>query len=435
MNSILNRRRFLRTSTAVIALPMLESLGFRRFASAATTASAAPVIPKRMIFLGFGWGVTQQSWYPTLDDKGPNYTLPPGLAPLARHKSNFTLVQRLVNKHVSGGHSGSTFWLTGANEFGEPGQSFHNTISADQVAAAQLGKETRFDSFVLDCGAAAQPSGHGQGLSLSWDARGKPMAGAKTPVEAFHRLFSNDTTPLEQQKAMLRQRRSVLDNAMENARDLQRRLGKADNAKLDEYFQSIRDIETRLSRDEKWLGVPRPQPQLSEPDADLSGYQEIELMYDIMIAALQTDSTRVLTYRQPVTTLLASLDVRIDAHTMSHYPGKGPEYLEASEKRDRAQSELFAGLLDRLKATQEPDGSTLFDHTTVVYGSNIRTGHILDNCPTVIAGRGAGVRLGHNLVVGKDTPLCNVWLTLLRGSGVAVQRHGDSSGVIPQLLA
>ncbi len=435
MNPTLNRRHFLRSSSALIALPFLESLGFQRFVTAAAPGPLAAARPKRMIFLGFGWGVTQQSWYPSLDDKGSGYTLPSGLEPLARHKSDFTIVQGLVNKQVSGGHYGSTFWLTGANEFGEPGQSFYNTISVDQVAAAQLGKETRFDSFILDCGAVAQPSGHGQGLSLSWDARGKPISGPKTPVEAFHRLFSRDAIPLEQQKAMLRQRRSVLDNAMENARELQRRLGRADNTKLDEYFQSIRDIETRIGRDEKWLGVPRPVPGMTKPAADLSGYQEIELMYDIMVAALRTDSSRVLTYRQPVTTLLTSLDVRIDAHTMSHYPGKGPEYLEASEKRDRAQSALLAGLLDKLKTTREPDGSTLFDHTTVVYGSNIRTGHNLDNCPTVIAGRGAGVRLGQNLVVGKDTPLCNAWLTLLRGSGVSVERHGDSSGVIPHLLA
>lgn len=434
MNAPLNRRHFLRTSTALIALPMLESFGFRRFASAAP-ASTLAARPKRMIFLGFGWGVTQQSWYPSMLEKGPDYILPSGLAPLGRHKSDFTIVQGLVNKHVSGGHSGSTFWLTGANEFGEPGQSFHNSISADQVAAGALGKETRFDSFIMDCGAATQPSGHGQGLSLSWDSRGKPMSGPRTPVEAFHRLFSRDTTPLDQQQAMFRQRRSVLDNALESARELQRQLGKTDNAKLDEYFQGIRDLETRLSRDEQWLGVPQPTPDLAEPKSSLAGYEEIELMYDIMIAALRTDSTRVLSYRQPVTTLLASLDVRIDAHTMSHYPGKGPEYLEASEKRDRAQSELLAGLLDKLKATREPDGSTLFDHTTVVYGSNIRTGHNLDNCPTILAGRGAGIRLGHNLVVPKETPLCNAWLTLLRGSGVPVERHGDSSGVIPQLLA
>ncbi|MEK0444687.1 MAG: hypothetical protein RLZZ399_8 [Verrucomicrobiota bacterium] len=434
MKASLNRRHFLQTSTALIALPFLESLGFRRFASAASGA-AAIARPKRMIFLGFGWGVTHESWYPSLEQKGPDYELPAGLAPLARHKSDFTVVQGLVNKYVSSGHAGSTFWLTGANEFGEPGQSFHNSISADQVAAGFLGKDTRFDSLVLDCGAAAQPSGHGQGLSLSWDSRGKPMSGQKTPVEAFHRLFAKDTTPLEQQKAMLQQRRSVLDNALENARELQRSLCKTDNAKLDEYFQSIRDIETRLSRDEKWLGVPQPTPPIAEPKADLAGYQEIKLMYDIMIAALQTDSTRVLTYRQPVTTLLTSLDVRIDAHTMSHYPGKGPEYLEASEKRDFAQSQLLAGLLDQLKETREPDGSSLFDHTTVVYGSNIRTGHSLENCPTILAGRGSGIRLGHNLVVSKDTPLCNAWLTLLQGSGVSVERHGDSTGVIPALIA
>lgn len=433
MNQSLNRRHFLRTSTAVIALPFFESLGFRRFASAASTQPGAR--PKRVVFLGFGWGVTQESWYPSLEQKGTDYTLPSGLEPLARHKADFTIVQGLLNKYTGNGHYGSTFWLTGANEFGEPGQSFHNSISVDQVAAEHLGKETRFDSLVLDCGAAAGPSGHGQGLSLSWDARGKPMSGPKTPLEAFHRLFARETLPLEQQKAMLAQRRSVLDNARESARELQRGLSKTDNAKLDEYFQGIRDIESRLGRDEKWLGVPQPVPDMAEPKETLGGREEIRLMYDIMAAALQTDSTRILSYRQPVSTLLTSLDVKIDAHTMSHYQGKGPEYVEASEKRDQAQSSLLAGLLDKLKATSEPDGSSLFDHTTVVYGSNIRTSHSLDNCPTVIAGRGAGIKLGHNLVVSKDTPLCNAWLTLLRGSGVPVERHGDSTGVIKELIA
>jgi hypothetical protein len=114
MNAPQPRRGFLRTGTALIALPMLESLGFRRFASAAP-APAAAARPKRMIFLGFGWGVTEQSWFPDVAQTGPDYTLPSGLAPLARHKSDFTIVQGLVNKDVTGGHSGSTFWLTGAN--------------------------------------------------------------------------------------------------------------------------------------------------------------------------------------------------------------------------------------------------------------------------------------------------------------------------------
>lgn len=435
MNSALPRRHFLQTSTALIALPFFESFGFRRFASAAPAKTALQSHPKRMLFIGFGWGVTEESWYPKQGQRGAEYTLPSGLAPLERHKADFSIVQGLANRYTTNGHFGSTFWLTGANEFGEPGQSFHNGISADQVAAGHLGKDVRYDSLSLDCGAAAATSGHGTGLSLSWDSRGKPVGGPKNPVEAFHRLFAKDTTPLDQQKAMFMQRRSTLDHALQEARDLQRRLGKTDNAKLDEYLQGIRDIETRLSRDEQWLSVPRPDAPISEPAPGLAGYEEIKLMYDLMVAALQTDSTRVLSYRQPVSSLLTSLKVKMDAHTMSHYHQSRGEALEASQKRDQAQSELLAHLLDQLKAAKQADGSSLLDHTTLVYGSNIRTGHSLDNCPTLLAGRGAGVKLGHNIVFPKDTPLCNAWLTLLQGSGVPTERHGDSTGTLPELLA
>ena len=437
MHTGLNRRHFLRTSSALIALPALESLGFRRFVSAASPSLKDPAArrPKRLVFLGFGWGVTHESWFPNPEQKGADYSLPAGLEPLKQHRADFSIVQGLCNKYTANGHYGSTFWLTGANEFGQPGQSFHNTISIDQVAAQHLGKDTRFDSLVLDCGGAARASGHGEGLSLSWDARGKPLSGPKNPLEAFHRLFAKESTPIELQRRMLQQRRSILDNAREGARDLQRQLGSADNAKLDEYFQGIRDIETRLARDEKWLAVPHPEPTLSEPKPGLAGYEEIRLMYDIMVAALQTDTTRVITYRQPVSTLLTSLNIRIDAHTMSHYSGKGPEYTEASEKRDKAQSELLAHFLTKLKACTEPDGSSLFDHTTIAYGSNIRTSHSLDNCPTLLAGRGAGIRLGQNIVTRKDTPLCNAWLALMQGSGVALERHGDSTGALNELLA
>ncbi len=433
MNTPLPRRHFLQTSTALIALPFLESLGFRKFASAATGANARP--PKRLLFIGFGWGVTEESWFPNVTQKGADYVLPAGLQPLERHKADFTVVQGLVNKYNTNGHYGSTFWLTGANEFGEPGQSFHNSVSVDQVAAEHLSNDTRFDSISLDCGAAAGSSGHGPGLSLSWNGRGKPIGGPRNPLEAFHRLFAKDTTPIEQQKVMLSQRRSVLDNAMEEARDLQRGLGKTDKAKLDEYFQGIRAIETRLSRDEKWLGVPRIEAPLLEPKPGLAGYEEIKLMYDIMVAALQTDCTRVLTYRQPVSTLLTSLDIKLDSHTMSHYHTGRGEKEEVSKRRDLSQSELLAGLFDKLKSTKEADGTSLFDHTTVAYGSNIRTGHTLDNCPTILAGRGAGLKLGQNHVVTKDTPLCNAWLTLLQGVGLNAERHGDSTGVIKELLA
>jgi hypothetical protein len=120
---------------------------------------------------------------------------------------------------------------------------------------------------------------------------------------------------------------------------------------------------------------------------------------------------------------------------MSHYHSTLGEKLDASQRRDQTQSELLAGLIDKLKATKEVDGSRLFDNVALAYGSNIRTEHNLDNCPTLLTGGGAGIKLGHNLVVSKDTPLCNTWLTLLHGIGIEAERHGDSSGVIKELMA
>jgi hypothetical protein len=426
-----NRRHFLQSSTALIALPALESLGFRRFASA-----AAPVTPpKRLIFLGFGWGITTETWFPDIKQPGADYTLPEGLKPLARHKADFSIVQGLWNKYSNEGHAGSTYWLTGANRYAEPGQNSHNSISADQVAASQLGLHTRFASIQLNGSENAESSGHGPGLSMAWNVSGKPVAGEKGPLAAYHRLFSKDTTPIEQQKAMLAQKRSVLDTVLENAKAMQRGLGKTDTAKLDEYFQGIRDIETRLAKDEQWIGVPQPKAPLAEPSSSLAGREEIKIMYDIILAAIQTDSTRVLTYRQPVSTLLTSIGIKVAPHDMSHYHSTLGEKLEASKQRDLAQSDLLAGLIDKLKATKEADGSRLFDHVALAYGSNLRTEHSLDNCPTLLTGGGAGIKLGHNIVTPKDTPLCNAWLTLLHGIGVNVERHGDSSGVLNEIVA
>jgi len=155
-------------------------------------------------------------------------------------------------------------------------------------------------------------------------------------------------------------------------------------------------------------------------------------MYDLIVAALQVDATRVLTYRQAGgTSFIRSLGATITGHNMSHYsPGMRQE---VSELRDRKQSELLAGLLDKLKATKEADGSTLFDNVALSYGSNINSIHYLTNCPSLVSGGGAGIKLGEHIVKEKGTPLCNLWLTLLNGCGVQVDSHGDSNGVINEL--
>ena len=161
MTPKLSRRHFLRAAGSLVALPALESLGFRAF-----SAEKSVIPPKRMIFLGFGWGVTSETWFPDLTQTGSDYALPPGLAPLERHKKDFTVVQGCTNKFTNEAHWGSTFWLTGANRYAEPGQSFHNSISADQVAAGILGNDTRYASIQLNT-PDVQNSGHGPGLSLA----------------------------------------------------------------------------------------------------------------------------------------------------------------------------------------------------------------------------------------------------------------------------
>ena len=428
MKNQFTRRHFLRGAGSLIALPALESIGFRRFASAAASAPVAP--PKRMAFMGIGFGVTKETWFPDVTQKGTDYALSQGLSPLSRHKDDFTVVQGCSNKFSNEAHWGSTYWLTGANRYAIPGQNMANSISADQVAAQQLGRDTRFSSIQINS-SDGSASGHGPGLSLAWDQRGKPVAGFNDPVQVFHKLFSADELPLDQRQAAIAENRSVLDAVLTEAKRVQRGLTKTDTDKIDEYFQGIRDIETRLSKDEDWLDVPKAKSPMSEPKKGLKGREEIEVMYDLIVAALQTDSTRVMTYRMPGQGLLSSMGFTPSAHNVSHYsPG---ERMQASQARDKAHADMLAGLIDKLKATKEADGSSLFDHVALAFGSNISSIHYLDNCPTVLTGGGANLKLGQHLVLSKDTPLCNVWLTMLRGMGIDAERHGDSTGVVKEL--
>ncbi|MDA7858924.1 DUF1552 domain-containing protein [Mariniblastus sp.] len=428
MKTNLDRRHFLRGTGALIALPALESIGFRRLASASTSTPIAP--PKRSVFMGIGFGVTKETWYPDINQTGTDYQLPEGLAPLARHQSDIAVVQGCSNQFANEAHWGSTFWLTGANRYSVPGQNMANSISVDQIIAKQLGKDTRFSSIQLN---GSDLQGHGPGLSLAWDQRGKPVAGQDDPVQTFHKLFSADNMPLEQRQAAIAENRSVLDAVLSQAKSVQRGLSKTDTGKLDEYFQGIRDIETRLKKDEDWLEIPKVKAPLTEPSPGLKGKAEIEIMQDLIVAALQTDSTRSLTYRMPGQSLLQSLDVKPSAHNVSHYsPGAR---MDASKLRDKTHSQLLARFIDKLKAAKEADGSSLFDHTAVAFGSNISSIHYLTNCPTILTGGGANLKLGQHLVLAKDTPLCNVWLTMLQGMGIDAPRHGDSTGIVKELQA
>lgn len=434
--SSLPRRAFLRSTSALIALPVLESFGFRPFTSTASAATTIKAAPKRMVFLGMGFGVTADRWYPDTKTVGENWELPKILAPLEKHKKDLTFIQNLMHKDSADGHSGSTFWLTGANRYAIPGQSFHNSVSVDQVAAEQLGEETRFTSIQLASkGPESAGDGHGPGLSLAWNRSGKPVSALGTPVEAFHRLFANDDSPLAERQQRLREQRSVLDSVVADAKSVNRKLNKNDIDKLDEYFQSVREIEIRLAKEEKWLGVEKkvPQDAIKSPKPTLEGYDEMSMMYDIMVAAMQVDASRVFTYRMPVNSLIRSLGASMTAHNMSHY-SEG-ERRTVSQDRDRANAKLLAGFIDKLKSSYEPDGSTLYDNCAISMGSNLSSVHTLKNCPTLITGGGAGFKHGrHHVMSDPKTPLCNLWLSTLKGSGIAANSFGDSTGIIDELF-
>jgi len=431
-----SRRGFLRSSSAVVALPLLESLRGRSIATAGVETATVP--PKRMVFLGMGFGVTADRWYPDVKTVGENYELPKILNPLTRHQKDLTIFQNLMHQYSADGHSGSTFWLTGANRYEIPGQSFYNTVSVDQVAAEVLGEPTRFTSIQLAAAgnAGASGDGHGPGFSLAWNRSGKPMAALNTPVAAFHRLFSNDTTPLAERQQRLNEQRSVLDTVLADAKSVNKKLNKVDNQKLDEYFQSVREIEVRLAKEEKWLSVDKKSPgdPIKEPSESLEGFEEIRMMYDLMVAAMQVDATRVFTYRMPVNALISSLGATMTAHNMSHY-SEG-ERRTVSQNRDTAHAKLLAEFIDKLKASKDVDGSSLFDNCSITLGTNLSSVHSLTNCPTLVTGGGAGIKHGRHLVMSdRKTPLCNLWLSLLRGSGIRAESFGDSTGVINELFS
>ena len=368
--------------------------------------------------------MTKETWFPDTSKTGADYELSEGLSPLARHQSDLTVVQGCSNQYTNEAHWGSTFWLTGANRYSVPGQNMANSISVDQVVAQHLGQNTRFSSLQLN---PSELQGHGPGLSLAWDQRGKPVAGQDDPVQVFHKLFSADEMPLEQRQAAIAENRSVLDAVLSEAKRVQRGLSKTDTDKLDEYFQGIRDIETRLNKDEDWLDVPKAKAPLEEPEPGLKGKAEIEIMQDLIVAALQTDSTRALTYRMPGNTLLQSLEVTHSAHNVSHYsPGETHGGFERSATRRTANSWPGSSISSRLqrKPTDRASSTTLSwpsDPTSAPF----TTSQTVQPFSPAAAPTSSWVS---TLVLPEDTPLCNVWLTLLQGMGIDVERHGDSSG-------
>lgn len=423
------RRSFLRAGSTVLAIPLLET-----FASAADSSKAPP---KRVIFLGGGFGFTADTFYPKQAGRFSEIGLTEGLKPLQRHQDDITMVANMTNRGATDPHGGSVSYLTGANVEGTPGKRFHNSISCDQLIARHLGSETRFASLTLSANEAdgGQNSGHGKGLSLAWDDSGNPIPGINRPIDLYYTLFASPNDAPDKVHARLKEKQSILDIVRINAGSMKRTLSKNDQDKLDEYFTGVRQVETGLERQAKWADIPKPNAPFEAPDEGLTGEEAIKLMYDMMIIALQTDATRVVSYRLPVCSLLSSIGIKLMAHSLSHYGFSQPR-IEASRQRDQKCMALLAHFLDRLKEAKDTDGSRLYDNCIVSYGTNIRSGHELKNVPAILTGGGAkDIKHGRHIVLPQeDTPLANYWLTLMQQAGLPIDQFSHSSGIIPELI-
>ena len=426
VNSSITRRNFLASGSALLALPWLESM---------IPLAAAPALPKpptRMIFCGVGYGFTEKTFYPT--QAGALDELTEGLSPLERHKKDFSILKNLTNHGATDPHGGSTSYLTCANVTGTPGKRFHNSISCDLLAGKQLGKNQRYESLAL-ASKEENAGGHGKGMSLAWNEAGKPVAGTRGPVELYARLFGQSDESPEEREARLNKKRSILDVVLSDAKSLNGKVSSLDRDKLDEYFQSIREVELGLVKDAQWAEKPKPKTDRKAPEEGIEGEAEILLTYELIALALQTQQTSVVSYRQPVASVIKSMGMNYDPHALSHYGGS-PTRTDANRLRDKKCTEMLAKFIDVLKRIKEADGSSLFDHTILSWGTNLRHGHMIKDVPAIVAGGLPSLKMGHSIVLPEeDTPLGNLWVTLLRQAGVEVDSLGSSTGILPELLS
>jgi hypothetical protein len=412
----ISRRSFLHGVGVTLALPLLDAMGPRRVNAAANGP------PRRMICINNTLGLHTPNLFPT--QAGRDYDLTPYLEPIKEFRGDFTVFSGLSHPQVDGGHPTELCYLTSAPHPGS--DNFKNTISLDQYAIELLVPDTRFGSLVL-------ASSH-NGLSIT--RSGVPIPPEQRPSRLFKNMFVNGTpAEIEAQVQRLKQGQSVMDAVLGEAKDFQQSVGRQDKQKLEEYFNSVREVEKRMLKAQEWAKRPKPKVD-AKPPVDVASHVEVvarvRLMIDMMHLALQTDSSRFITFALngfnavPVIT-----GVTQDWHNLSHH-GQDPSKLAELRIIEVQQMQLLAELLAKLKGTKE-EGGTLLDRTIVLFGSNLgnASSHDNKNLPIIVAG--GGFRHGQHLAFDpkKNPPLCNLYVQFLRRLGADVNSFGSSNGAIP----
>jgi hypothetical protein len=444
----LPRRSFLKGLGTVVALPVLESM-LPASSLASSKASGVPApFPKRAAFLYVPNGVNMTDWTPKA--VGSDFELPEILEPLEPHRQDLLVLSGLThdkgrpNGDGAGDHArASASFLTGAQPRKTAGADIKAGVSVDQIAAQKIGENTRFASLELGTDKARLAGNCDSGYScaysfnISWKGEATPLPPETDPRHVFDRLFGNGLTGEEAEARANRDRyhKSILDFVLDDAKRLKSNLGYTDRRKLDEYLTAVRELERRIERAN---GFDGPAPDYARPTGVPKSYeQHLRFMFDLLVLAFQTDSARVSTF------ILAHdgsnrpypfIGVSDGHHDLSHH-GNDEQKKAKIAKINRFHVNQFAYFLEKLKSIKEGEG-TLLDNCMVVYGSGLGDGnaHNHDNLPVVLAGKGGGtIATGRHVRYPKETPMTNLYLSMLDRLGAPTERIGDSTGVLTQL--
>jgi hypothetical protein len=445
MSKPLDRRIFLRGMGAVVGLPALEAFGVPGPVTepkAGLTASGAPL---RAAFIYKPNGANMDQWM--VQGTGQDYTLSPTLEPMAPFRGDFQVFSGFEQKSGWAGPDGAgdharanATFLTGVRAHKTAGADIRLGVSVDQLMARVVGDQTRFASLELGCESVRKSGVCDSGYScayqynISWRSESQPMAPEPNPRLVFERLFGigqGEARKANFERARIRER-SLLDFIRDDAKKLHDALGKNDQRKLDEYLTGVRDIERRIQHAETF-GLP-PDPGVPAPKGIPDRFQDhLRLMFDMMVLAFETDSTRVITFLQSndgSNRTFPDIGITQGHHGISHHQ-KNPAELEKLAKIDRFYMEEFAYFLRRLKETKDRDGKSLLDNSMILWGSGLADPdrHAHDNLPIVVAGHGGGkLHPGRHVAAGAKTPLNNLHLRLLHEMGGRDGEFGDASG-------
>ncbi|MAM92045.1 MAG: hypothetical protein CMI15_11315 [Opitutaceae bacterium] len=373
-------------------------------------------------------GLMPDSFFPS--EGGSDYELTPLLRPLARHRKDFTVFSNL-DHDVSGGHSAVHAFLSGIKDQ-DASDWPEGNISVDQRAAEFVGARTRYSSLVLS-------TGEGDGdlkCKLSWTRNGVNVPPVTKARDLFRALFvQDDPKLLAKRQSAYDVNESILDAVNGQAKILSRQLGKADQEKLDEYLNSVREVERKLGMSREWLHKPKPKVDIQEPgEGDLT--YTVPAFYDLLALALETDSTRVATLGIPGNINTADLGLVGSYHGFSHH-GKAEKLRQGLFVIEEFQMKQMSRFLDRLKTIKEPDGASLFDRTMVLMGSGMGNGssHSNKNLPVLLAG--GGFKHGEHKIYPKDSqkrlPLCNLYGSMLQRFGLEIHAFNRGSGTLTGL--